>query len=138
MIRYSQDGNALIGVDEQGREFSHNKLEGAWFSSMLVILDAQMQAEKVNAVALQAYNQALANIQGPLDAGQGSAVYAVPMKPLQQIVSDTGAVTYAPFDPPLADLVIPKTTPSQVNTAAVSLTTYDMVLRMYQKMFPDA
>src|ERR1019366_4179943 len=48
-----------------------------------------------------------------------------PPKPLQKIVSDTGVVSFAPFDPPLADLVIPKTIPSQVNTADTGLTTYD-------------
>ena len=138
MIHYSPDGNTLIGVDEYGREFSHNKLESAWFSSMLVTLDAQQQAARDNSAAALDYNQKLGNVQGPLNAGQGPAVYTVPAKPLQKIVSDTGAVTYAPFDPPLADLVIPKTTPSQVNTAGVSLTTYDMVLRMYRKMFPEA
>jgi hypothetical protein len=138
MIQYSSDGNTLIGVDEKGREFSHNKTESAWFSSMLVTLDEQQQAARDNAAAALDYNQKLGNIQGPLNAGQGPAVYIVPATPLQKIVSDTGAVTYAPFDPPLADLVIPKTTPSQVNTVGMSLSEYDMVLRMYQKMFPDA
>jgi hypothetical protein len=60
-----------------------------------------------------------------------------PAKPLQKIVSDTGVVSFTPFDPPLADLVIPKTTPSQVNTAGTAITTYDMVKRLYDQAFPN-
>ena len=138
MIQYDTDGTTLFYIDANGKKFSHYFTEGKPYSDMLVTLDVQQQAIKENAATLQGYNEALSRIQGPLDAGQGPANPIAPPKPLQKIVSDTGVVSFAPFDPPLADLVIPKTTPSQVNTADTGLTTYDMVLRMYQKMFPGA
>ena len=137
MIIYSLDGNTLIGVDDKGKEFSHNKTEGNWFSDMLVILGAQQQAVLDNAATLLGYNQALAQVQGPLDVGQGPANPVAPPKPQCKFVSDIGNVTFGPFVPALADLIIPTTSPSHVNTGTVGLTTYDMVLRMYQKEFPQ-
>jgi hypothetical protein len=138
MIQRSSDGNTLTGVDN-GKSFSHNKMEGAPFDEMLVTLDAQMQAERENTQTLLDYNQKLGNVQGPLDAGQAPAGTPVaPPKPQAKIVSDTGVVSSAPFDPPLADLVIPKTTPSQVNTGAGGgLSDHDMLLRLYQVAFPN-
>ena len=138
MIQYDTDGTTLFYIDADGKKFSHYFTEGKPYSDMLVTLDAQQQAIRDNAATLQSYSEALSRVQGPLDAGQGPANPIAPPKPLQKIVSDTGVVSFAPFDPPLADLVIPKTIPSQVNTADNGLTMYDMVLRMYRKMFPDA
>jgi hypothetical protein len=135
MIQYSPDGNTLIGVDDKGKEFSHNKTDSAWFSSMLVTLGLQKQNELDNTATLQKYNQDLANIQGPLDVGQFIGTPVAPDKPQQKFVSDMGKVTYGPFDPPLADLNIPKTTPTQVNTPDGGLTSYDMLSRIYHHMF---
>src|ERR1035437_1806851 len=112
-----RNGNILIGVDGNGNAFSHAVTEGQPYSDMLVTLDAQQQAARDNMLAKMDYSQKLANVQGPLDVGQGPVNPIPPAKPLQKIVSDTGVVSFTPFDPPLADLVIPKTTPSQVNTA---------------------
>jgi len=136
MIKYSSDGNTLIGVDDKGKEFSHNKTDSAWFSSMLVTLGLQKQNELDNAKIIQKYNQDLSNIQGPLDVGQFTGTPVAPDKPQQKFVDDMGKVTYAPFDPPLADLVIPKTTPTQINTpGADGLSAYDMLSRIYHHMF---
>jgi hypothetical protein len=138
MIQYDTDGTTLFYIDANGKKFSHYFTEGKPYSDMLVTLDAQQQAIRDNTLAANSYNASLATMQTSVDAGQADKAPPVSEKPLQKIVSDTGVVSFAPFDPPLADLVIPKTTPSQVNTADTGLTTYDMVLRMYQKMFPDA
>jgi len=135
MIQYSPDGNTLIGVDDKGKEFSHNKTDSAWFSSMLVTLGLQKQNELDNAATLQKYNQDLGNIQGPLDVGQFKGTPVAPTKPQQKFISDVGTVTYGPFDPPLADLNIPKTDPTQVNTPDGGLTAYDMLSRIYHHMF---
>src|SRR5665647_1146557 len=136
MIQYSPDGNTLIGVDDKGKEFSHNKTDGSLFSNMLVTLGLQKQNELDNAATLQKYNQDLGNIQGPLDVGQFTGTPVAPQKPQCKIISDVGTVTYVPFDPPLADLRIPKTNPTQINEPGDGgLTTYDMVSRIYHHMF---
>ena len=136
MIQYSPDGNTLIGVDDKGKEFSHNKTDGSSFSNMLVTLGLQKQNELDNSATLQKYNQDLGNIQGPLDVGQFTGTPVAPVKPQCKIISDMGTVTYVPFDPPLADLNIPKTTPTQINTpGADGLSAYDMLSRIYHHMF---
>ena len=136
MIQYSPDGNTLIGVDDKGKEFSHNKTDGSWFSSMLVTLGLQKQNELDNTATLQKYNQDLGNIQGPLDVGQFTGTPVAPNKPQRKFIDDMGKVTWGPFDPPLADLVIPKTTPTQINTPLDGgLTAYDMLSRIYHHMF---
>jgi|ERR1035437_620154 hypothetical protein len=136
MIHYSPDGNTLIGIDDKGKEFSHNKMDGTWFSSMETTLSAQKVAEAENIAAVNDYNQKLGNIQMNVDAGRADQSPPAPAKPQQKIVSDMGIVTYVPFDPPLADLVIPKTTPTQINTpGADGLTAYDMLFRIYHHMF---
>jgi hypothetical protein len=136
MIRYSSDGNSLIGVDDKGKEFSHSKTDSAWFSSMLITHGSQQQNESDNAATLQGYKDALQNIQGPLDAGQFIGTPVAPPKPQCKFIDDMGKVTYGPFDPPLADLVIPKTTPTQINTPGDNdLTAYDMLSRIYHHMF---
>jgi hypothetical protein len=132
MIHYSPDGNSLIGVDNKGKEFSHNKMDGTWFSSMETILSAQKVAEAENIAAVNDYNQKLGNAQINI----GRPGFVLPDKPQQKFVDDMGIVTYGPFDPPLADLVIPKTTPTQINTpGADGLTAYDMLSRIYHHMF---
>lgn len=131
MIHYSPDGNSLIGVDNKGKEFSHNKMDGTWFSSMETTLSAQKVAEAENIAAVNDYNQKLGNAQINI----GRPGFVLPDKPQQKFVDDMGKVTYGPFDPPLADLVIPKTTPTQINTPDGGLTAYDMLFRIYHHMF---
>jgi hypothetical protein len=107
-------------------------MDGTWFSSMETILSAQKVAEAENIAAVNDYNQKLGNAQINI----GRPGFVLPDKPQQKFVDDMGIVTYGPFDPPLADLVIPKTTPTQINTpGADGLTAYDMLSRIYHHMF---
>lgn len=131
MIHYSPDGNSLIGVDNKGKEFSHNKMDGVPFSVMNDTMSAQLSAVADNTAATNDYNQKLGNAQINI----GRPGFVLPDKPQQKFVDDLGKVTYGPFDPPLDDLVIPKTTPTQVNTPDGGLTAYDMLSRIYHHMF---
>ena len=157
MIQYDKDGVTLFYIDINGKRVSHYFMDGTAYSDMLDIRSAQLQAVAENTAATNDYNQKLANVQTNVDAGRGGQAPAAPPKPLAKIVSDTGVVSFAPFDPPLADLVIPKTIPTQVNapgdvvnrsippTSAATDTAnkqtaimYNMILAMFRKMFPDA
>ena len=64
-----------------------------------------------------------------------------------KIVSDTGDVSYAPFDPPLKDLVpaVPsRPAPSSGSIVSASAPPdkqaimYNMILALFHKAFPDA
>ena len=73
----------------------------------------------------------------------GHAVPA-PAKPLMMVVADTGETTFAPFEPPLKDL-IPAAPSRPAPTGSIKVDTpdkqailYNMVLAMFRKMFPDA
>src|SRR5450759_3935431 len=112
MIQYDKDGVTLFYIDATGKKISHNFLEGTAYDDMLNVLGAQLQALRENTQAVANYNTALANVQVSVDASRPHD--APPAKPLQKVVSDTGEVSYTPFVPPLADLVIPKTSPSTV------------------------
>src|ERR1035438_6873134 len=112
MIQFDKDGVTLFYIDASGTKISHNFMEGTAYNDMLTILGAQKQAAIDNTQGVSNYNTALANAQISVNAGRGATVTAPP-KPLQKIVADAdGTVTYVPFVPPLADLVIPVTTPS--------------------------
>jgi hypothetical protein len=156
MIQYDKDGVTLFYIDTNGKRVSHYFMEGTPYSDMLDIRSAQLSAMAENTAAVNDYNQKLANVQLNVDAGRGAGL-AAPTKPLQKIVSDTGVVSSAPFDPPLADLIVPVTVPSTVNapgpvvnrsippTSAATDTAnkqtaimYNMILAMFRKMFPDA
>ena len=142
MVQYDKDGVTLFYIDASGQKVSHNFMEGKPYSAMVDIRSAQLLALTQNANAAANYNTALANLQISVDAGRGEGIVAPP-KPLQKIVSDTGVVSYAPFDPPLADLIPEKVNaPSSGLIAAVVPDTqaimYNMILAMFRKMFPDA
>jgi hypothetical protein len=136
MIRYSPDGKTLIGVDEKGKEFTSNMMSGATFSVMLATLDLQKNAALANDAAVADYNQKLTNAQTNINNGNTQGV-VIPTKPMCQFVSDTGAVDNRVFDPPLASIVYPHDVPPRIITTDVGLTTYDMVLRIYQHTFPN-
>jgi hypothetical protein len=82
-----------------------------------------------------------------VNAGKGGAELA-PAKPTMQVVSDTGVITFVPFDPPLADLVMPTPVPqtSMVDQIAAARAAtpdkeaimYNMILAMFRKEFPGA
>ena len=141
MIQFDKDGVTLFYFDASGQRVAHYYTEGQAYSNMLTIRDAQNQAISENNQAVANYNNVLANVQISVTAGRGDTVTA-PAKPLQKVVADAdGAVTYVPFVPALADLVIPKTVPSG-SIAAPSLDKqtimYNMISAMFRKEFPDA
>jgi hypothetical protein len=145
MIQLDKDGVTLFYIDASGQRVAHNYMEGQAYTDMLTIRGAQIEAAAENTQAVANYKNVLANMQISVDAGRGGAANVVaPAKPLQKVVADAdGAVTYVPFVPALADLVIPKTTGTGVNTiAAPSLDKqtimYNMICAMFRKAFPDA
>jgi len=147
MIQLDKDGVTLFYIDANGNRVAHNYMDGQAYCDMLTIRGAQLQAISENNQAVANYNNVLANVQISVTAGRGDTVTA-PAKPLQKVVADVdGAVTYVPFVPALADLVIPKTVPSTVqglvNTsqpAPIDKQTimYNMITALFRKAFPDA
>lgn len=140
MIQLDKDGVTLFYIDANGQRVAHNYMDGQAYTDMLTIRSAQLAAAGENNQAVANYNNVLANVQISVTAGRGDTVTA-PAKPLQKVVSDTGDVTYTPFVPALADLVIPKTVPSGP-IAAPSLDKqtimYNMITALFRKAFPDA
>ncbi len=141
MIQYDRDGVTLFYVDATGKKFSHNFMEGAPYNDLVNIRDAQLQAIRENTQTVANYETALANAQISVDAGH---TVQAPAKPLIKMVSDTGDTTFAPFEPPLKDLVpaVPaRPEPAggiKVETPDKQAILYNMVLAMFRKMFPDA
>jgi hypothetical protein len=147
MIQYDKDGVTLFYIDADGNRVAHNWREGKPYSAMVDIRSAQLLAVTENAT--EAFNYGIALNKAQINIGRPG--FVLPVKPLQKIVSDTGDVSFAPFDPPLADLVIPTVTPSAPvssgglmgamvaeggpDTQAIM---YNMILAMFRKMFPDA
>ena len=141
MIQYDKDGVTLFYLDATGKKISHNFLEGTAYDDMLNVRGAQLQALRENTQAVANYNTVLANVQVSVDASRPHD--AAPAKPLQKVVSDTGEVSYTPFEPALADLVTPvPNAPSSGKIAVVvpdkNAIMYNMILAMFRKMFPDA
>jgi hypothetical protein len=139
MIQFDKDGVTLFYIDANGNKISHNYMEGAAYNDMLTVRTAQLQAARDNTQAVANYNTALGTVQASVDAGRPHD--AAPTKPLQKVVSDTGDVSFAPFDPPLPDLVIPKTVasgPIAAPTVDKQAIQFNMIQAMFRKMFPDA
>jgi len=141
MIQYDKDGVTLFYVDANGKKCSHNLMEGAPYSDMVIVRDAQLQAIRENTQTAANYETALANAQVSVDAGH---TVPAPAKPLMKVVGDTGDTTFLPFDPPLKDLVPAAPTKSlpsggiKVETPDKQAILYNMVFAMFRKMFPDA
>lgn len=141
MIQYDKDGVTLFYVDASGKKVAHNFMEGAAYDDMVKVRDAQLQVVRENTQTASNYATALDNAQQSINAGRP---VDAPPKPLMKVVGDTGEVGYAPFDPPLKDLVIPvaKPDPGAGRIAVPSVdkqaVMYNMVLAMFRKMFPDA
>ena len=139
MINYEKDGVTL--VDEAGNVAT--PFDGAKYSAMLTVMDAQIAAASANTQAVANYNTALANAQTSVNAGRGDTVTAPP-KPLETVVSDTGVTTYVPFNPPLADLIPAPTASGSVGGAIAAVTPdtqaimYAMITAIYRKMFPTS
>ena len=139
MIQFDKDGVTLVGYDANGNRFAHNYLEGTLYDNMLSTRSAQLAAARENTQAVANYNTVLSTIQASVDAGRPHD--SAPAKPLQKVVSDMGDVSYVPFVPPLADLVVPATNGSgSIVTPAVDKQAimYNMILAMFRKEFPEA
>jgi hypothetical protein len=140
MIQFDKDGVTLYYVDANGKKLSHYFMEGTAYGEMLNVRDAQLQAIQENTQTEANYKTTLGNLQLNLNASPSATVVAPP-KPLQKVVSDTGEVSYTPFVPPLADLVVPKVAPSgpiAVPTVDKQAIMYNMILAMFRKLFPEA
>jgi hypothetical protein len=136
MIKYDTDGMTLIGP--KGRV---GPLDGAGYSDLLVILDAQINADGENKTAVEHYTNALKNAQASVDIGRGETVSAPP-KPLQHLVDDNGVSTYVAFSPALPDLQPP---PAATPSGALAQPTIDkqaimfsMISAMFRKEFPTS
>ncbi len=140
MIQYDKDGVTLFYNDANGQHVAAGVFDVDRYSAMLTVRGDQQQAARENAQAALNYTGVLANAQISVSAGKAGMELA-PAKPLQKIVSNTGEVSYAPFVPVLADLVIPKTVPSGgIAAPSVDKQTimYNMITAMFRKAFPDA
>jgi len=142
MIQYDRDGVTLFYLDSNGKKIAHNFMEGAAYDDMVKVRDAQLQVIRENTQTAANYATALDNAQQSVNAGRP---VDAPPKPLQKVVGDTGEVSYAPFDPPLKDLVIPAVKPLNPADNKIALPSldkqaimYNMILAMFRKMFPDA
>ena len=142
MIQFDKDGVTLYYIDADGKKVSHTFMDVAGYSAMLDTRDAQIQAAKENMHAQTNYETALANAQGNLNIGQKAET---PTKPLMKTVTDLGAVSWSPFDPPLKDLVPPAVIPTASGTIKRDTSQddklaimYNMILAMFRKTFPDA
>jgi len=141
MIQYDRDGVTLFYVDADGKKFSHNFMEGAAYNDMVTVRDAQLQAIRENTQTVANYETALANAQISVDAGR--AVPTLP-KPLMKVVSDTGETTFAPFEPPLKEL-IPNAPARPAPAGSLKVETpdkqailFNMILAIFRKIFPEA
>jgi hypothetical protein len=146
MIQYDKDGVTVFYVAGDGTKVSASPIEGARYSDLLTIMDAQLAAVRENNAAKEAYVQAVANAQISVSAGRPAS--ALPVKPREKFVSDTGVVTDAAFATGvLPELTYPQTTPSAGGivapgskpvTAAADMAEQDhaMITAMYRKMFP--
>lgn len=144
MIQFDKDGVTLFYTDANGKKISHNFMEGAAYSEMVDILSSQLEAARQNARVADNYKTVLATAQ--LNTNNGHPMDP-PVKPLMTLVSDTGKVSTAPFDPPLPDFVPPAPAPLPDANAIMAARNaapdkqailYNMVLAMFRKMFPEA
>src|ERR1035437_3100843 len=139
MIQYDKDGATLFYIDAKGTKISAGVFDGARYNEMLDVEGAQRAAALWNKDTAASYSATVQSAQASVDAGRPAP--PLPAKPLQRVVDDTGAVSYAPFVPPLPDLVIPVVSAPSSGTIAVSTVDkqaimYAMITAIYRKMFP--
>ena len=139
MIQYDKDGATLFYIDANGTKISASVFDGKKYTDMESTQQAQIAAAAENSKAVDAYNLSLQNAQTSVSAGRQADA---PPKPLQHLVSDTGASTYVPFDPPLGDLIpLNVTAPSSGLIAQPTPDTQAIMLAMltaiYRKTFPN-
>lgn len=143
MIVYEKDGVTLTTIAADGTRVSRSVNDGSAYSDMRDILTQQNEAVRQSGVDALLYTQLIGRMQTSADARLPFG--AIPTKPQQKVVSDTGAVTFVPFVPPLPDLVIPKpntpappvvVVPVADKIANQQAIMFNMILAMFQKMFP--
>lgn len=135
MIQYDKDGATLI--DSAGNPVT---VMDARYGDLLGILDAQLTAARENKQAAANYTQAVSNAQASATAGRPYP--ALPDKPRQKVVSDTGAVSFVVFVPPLPDVVPPVVTAPSSGSIRTEVPDkqaimFNMVSAIYRKMFPE-
>jgi hypothetical protein len=150
MIQFDKDGVTLYYIDASGKRFWRYYTEGDAYNEMEMVRGAQLQAVRENTQAEANYNTTLGNLQANGNSSGRWSEIVAPAKPLQKVVSDTGEVSYTPFVPPLADLVIPPqpapggvhglvnvgtNVPTPPDKQAIM---YNMILAIFRKMFPEA
>src|ERR1035437_8920261 len=99
-IKYAPDGNSLI--DSTGNLIT---VFDARYGPLRAILSAQDGAVIENKTVADKWAFDVSAAQSNVD--RGLPYPALPDKPRQKVISDTGAVSYVPFVPPLPDVVIP-------------------------------
>ena len=139
MIQYDKDGATLFYIDANATKISASVFDGKRYTDMESTQQAQIAAAAENTKAVESYTLSLQNAQVSVDAGRPADA---PPKPLQHLVSDTGASTYTPFDPPLGDLIPLNVTAP--NSGLIAQPTEDtqsvmfaMLTAIYRKMFPS-
>ena len=150
MIQFEADGLTLVD-SSSGKTASWK--DGQAYNDMLVIRDAQLEAGRENAATAASYASLLSQAQAAVNFGHDTAA---PAKPNMKVVTDSGTTGYAPFLPPLADLVLPTVAPPPAatgtalqvlmgNATAIAPAPpsqldlmYNMLLAMFRKEFPGA
>lgn len=104
-------------------------------------LSAQKAAAVENMQAATKYNNVIDSLQISINAGHG---VTAPTIPQMKLVDDEGTVTFAPFSPPLHNLM-PYSATSAPSSGQIAVTTapdlqkltYLMVKALYQDRFPN-
>ncbi len=102
-IKYAPDGNSLI--DNTGSIIT---VFDARYGPLRAILSAQDGTVAENKTAADHYKYLVGEAQSNIDRGLPYA--ALPDKPRQKVIDDTGSVSYVAFTPSLPDVVIPAPT----------------------------
>ncbi len=103
IIQYTSDFTSVTYLDATGATVTVPFTDGQRFSDLVAIRGMQVQALADNQAAAAAYNLAVQNAQISVNAGRGPP--ALPAKPQQKVVSNTGAVSFVDFNPPLLSIV---------------------------------
>ena len=141
MITYATDGNSLI--DGAGNLIT---VFDSRYSDTYAILSAQNKAVAENKTVAEHYTYLVGAAQSNISGG--FPYDALPDKPRQKVISDTGAVSYVAFVPPLPDLVIPTkvTTPNMTGLISAVVPApvdklsqiHAMVSALFHDKFPNS
>lgn len=140
MIQYDKDGATLFYIDANGNKISAGVFDGAKYSAMLAVMDQQNAALSANTAAVADYTTKLANAQTSVNAGRAADA---PPKPLKEVMSDTGGITWVPFVPALPDLIPAPPAEGSAAGGVIVQSGQDpqaimlaMMTAIYRKLFP--